>query len=143
MAAMHVDDAFDDRKPKTGRAFTGGRFSGEPLEAAEQSPKIFGREACAFIGDADDGVFLLVIHQHSDLAADRTIFDGVADEIVDRLPHPVGIAHRNEIWQRRHRDGLLLVDGQRLVGIGDFVDQSRDIDRLAADADVEGIGHRV
>ena len=36
-----------------------------------------------------------------------------------------------------------LLSGERLVGLGDFVDEGRDVDRLAADGDVEGIRHRV
>ena len=36
------------------------------------------------------------VDQHRDLAADRAVFDGVADEIVDRLAHPVGIAHGDD-----------------------------------------------
>src|ERR1700682_4129254 len=97
---MHVDNALDDRKPKAGRAFTGGGFGGKPLEPPQQSPKILWRQAGAFVGDADGGIFLLVTHHYRDLAADRTVFNGVADEIVDRLPHPVGIAHGDEIWRR-------------------------------------------
>jgi hypothetical protein len=56
LAAMHVDNALDDRKPEAGRAFAGGRFGGEPLEAAEQPAEVLRRQAGAFVGDADDGV---------------------------------------------------------------------------------------
>src|SRR4030081_892315 len=130
---MHVDNALDDRQAEPGRALAGGWFGGKPLEPAEQASEIFRRQAGAFIGDADDGVvFFLMAHQHRDLAADRTVFDGVADEIVDRFAHPVGITHGNEIWRSRYRDYLLLVGGQGLIGIGDFADEPRDIDRLAA-----------
>src|ERR1700710_1494700 len=37
LAAMHVDDALDDRKAETGRTLAGGGFGGQALEAAEQS----------------------------------------------------------------------------------------------------------
>src|SRR3981189_1409139 len=122
VATMHVDNALDDRKPEARRAFASGGVRGTPLEAAEQSSQILGRQAGAFVGDADDGAVLLATHHYRYLAADRTVFDGVADDIVDRLPHPVGIAHCDEIRRRRHRDSLLLVCGQRLIGIDDFVD---------------------
>src|ERR1700723_2180716 len=140
LAAMHVNDTLDDRKPETGRAFAGGGFRREPLEGAKQSSEIFRRQAGAFIGDADHGLVLLAVDQHRNLAADRTVFDGVADQIVDRLPHPVGIAHGHEVRRRRHRDSLLLVGGQRLIGIGDFGDQGGDIDRLPANRKIEGAG---
>ena len=113
LAAMHVDDALDDRKAEPGRAFAGGGFCGQPLEAAEQPSEILRRQAGAFVGDADDGVVRPRGSTSTrDLAADRAVFDGVADEIVDRLPHPVGVAHGDDIRRRRHRDGLLLVDGR-------------------------------
>src|ERR1700722_6721508 len=67
LAAMHVDDALDDRQPEAGRAFAGGGFGGQPLEAAEQSSEILGRQAGALVGDADDGVVLVVAHHHGDL----------------------------------------------------------------------------
>ena len=82
-------------------------------------------------------------NHHRYPAADRRVFDGVADQIVDRLADPVGVAHGDEIRRRRHRDGLLLVGRQRLVGVDDLADQARDIDRLAADGDVEGVRHCV
>src|SRR5258705_13646580 len=56
MAAMHVDDTFDDREPEAGRALAGRRFCRQPLEAAEQAPEVFRRQSGAFIGDADHGV---------------------------------------------------------------------------------------
>src|SRR5258706_443847 len=84
---------------------------------------------------------MLATHRYRDLAADRAVFDGVADQIVDRLPHPVGVAHGDEIRRPRYCDGLLLVCGQRLIGVGNFADQACDIDRLAANGDVEGVGH--
>ena len=51
LAAMHVDDALDDRKPEPGRAFAGGGLGRQPLEAAEQPAKILRRQAGALVGD--------------------------------------------------------------------------------------------
>src|SRR4051812_11961417 len=63
LAAMHVDDAFDDRKPEAGRTFAGGRFCRKPLEPAEQASKVLRRQACALVGHADDGMGVVVGHQ--------------------------------------------------------------------------------
>src|SRR6185437_6123977 len=84
-AAMHVDDTLDDREPKARRAFARGRLGGEALEAAEQAAEILGREARALVGDADERVVVVMADADGDLAADRTVLDGVGDEIVDRL----------------------------------------------------------
>jgi len=66
-------------------ALAGGRLGREPLEAAEQPAKVLRRQACALIGDANDGVVALVGDSHGDLAADLRIFDGVADEVRGHL----------------------------------------------------------
>src|SRR4051812_44792437 len=63
LAAMHIDDALDNRKPQTGRTLSGGWFRREPLEAAEQSSEVFRRQAGAFVGDADDRAVLVVGNQ--------------------------------------------------------------------------------
>src|ERR1700738_360268 len=76
LAAMHVDDALDDRKAQPGRALAGGGLCGKPLEAAEQPSEVLGRQARALVGDADDGVVVMPGDQQRDLAADRTILDG-------------------------------------------------------------------
>ena len=73
----------------------------------------------------------------------RAVFDGVADEVVDRLADPVRVAGCGQVGRGRNRNRLLLVDGKRLIGIGHFADQCGDIDRLAADGDVEGVRHRI
>src|ERR1700730_743615 len=75
-AAMHIDDALDDGKPEPGRAFAGRRLCRQPLEAAEQASKVLRRKAGAFVGDADDCVFIVVGHQQSDFAADWAVLDG-------------------------------------------------------------------
>src|SRR4051794_26401465 len=67
LAAMHIDDALDDGKPQTGRTLAGGRFRREPLEAAEQPPEVFRRQAGAFVGDADDSAVVVVGDQQRDL----------------------------------------------------------------------------
>src|ERR1700734_1153758 len=69
LAAMHVDDALDDRQAQASRAFPGGGFGREPLEAAEQPSEILRRQAGALVGDTDHGVVLLMVHHHGDLAA--------------------------------------------------------------------------
>src|SRR3979490_2769481 len=69
LAAMHVDDALDDGKPKPSRTFAGRRFCGKPLEAAEQASEVLRRQARAFVGHADDGVGVVVSYQQRDLAA--------------------------------------------------------------------------
>src|SRR5438876_11067130 len=106
MAAMHIDDAFDDRQAEARRTFSGRRLGREPLEAAEQPAEILRREAGALVGDADHRVAALMGDGHRDLAADRRVFDGVADEVVDRLADPGGLAPGYGLRWRRHGDGL-------------------------------------
>ena len=95
LAAMHIDDPLDDRQAEAGRAFAGGGFGGQALEAAEQPAEIFRRQAGALVGDVDQRRPPSRVTSDRDLAAERAVFDGVADEIVDRLAHPVGVAHRD------------------------------------------------
>src|SRR4051794_15025214 len=82
LATMHVDDALYDRKSEPGRAFAGGRLCRQPLEAAEQPAEVFRRQPGAFVGNADGRGVVLMGHEQCDLAADRAIFDGIADQIV-------------------------------------------------------------
>ena len=65
---MHVDDALDDGEPKAGRAFAGGGFGGETLEAAEQPAEILRRQAGALVGDADRDIVLFNGDLDGDLA---------------------------------------------------------------------------
>ena len=44
---------------------------------------------------------------------------------------------------RSDRDGLFLARGERPVRLRHFLHQGGDVDRLAPDGDVKGIGHRV
>src|SRR4051812_12452409 len=78
-AAMHVDDALDDRKPEAGRAFAGGRLGRKPLETTEQPAEVLGRQPGALVADADHGVAGVVIDHERNPAADRAVFDGVRD----------------------------------------------------------------
>src|SRR5213076_1970783 len=81
MAAMHVYDALDDRQAQPRRTLAGGGLCGQPLEAAKQSPEILRRQAGALVGDADDGAVAFMGNENRNLAADRRVFDGIADEI--------------------------------------------------------------
>src|SRR3569832_1586011 len=84
-AAMHIDDPLDDREAKAGRTLASRRLGGQTLEPSEQSAEIFRRKACAFVDDADGGLAVRLVDLHRNLAADRAVFDGIADEVVDRL----------------------------------------------------------
>ena len=89
------------------------------------------------------GAVAVVCHQQRDVAADRAVFDGVADQIVDRLAHAVGVAHGDMLRRRRDLDDLLLVHRGKAIDFRHLADQRADVDRLAADGDVEGIRHRI
>src|SRR3954470_19530713 len=112
LAAVHVDNTLDDGQPKPGRALAGGRLCRQPLEPAEQAAEILRRQAGALVADADDGVAAFMAHDDADLAADRRVFDGVADEVVDRLADAVGVAHGDDVDGCGDADRLLLVDGE-------------------------------
>src|SRR5579859_871681 len=79
LAAMHVDDTLDDRKTQARRALARRGFGGQPLEASEQPAKTFRRKTGALVDNADRGLVAFLADLHRNLAADRAVFDGVAD----------------------------------------------------------------
>ncbi len=120
-------------RPEPGRRLAAGRLRRQALEAPEQARHIVRRQARALVGDADDGLAVLCGDAHLDAAAERAVFDGIAEEVVDRLAHAVGIADRDAASAGAATViDLILARGERLVGLNDVVDQRDDVDRLAA-----------
>src|SRR3569832_1775471 len=102
LAAMHIDDPLDDREAKVGRTLASCRFGGQPLEPSEQPAEIFWRKACAFVDDADSGLAVRLVDLHRNLAADRAVFDGIADEVIDNHTDAICVARRGEVRQGRN-----------------------------------------
>src|SRR5262249_26332065 len=111
--AVQIDDALDDRKTEPGRGFARSRLGRKPLEAPEQPGNVFRREAGPLIPDFDDYTAAVAADQEADGAADRTVFDRVAHEVVDRLADAVGVAGGDVIGWGGDGDRLLLARGER------------------------------
>src|SRR5207244_3920485 len=109
LAAVHVDNAFYDREAETGRALAPRWLRRQPLEATEQPADVLGRQACTVVGHVDQHLAVATGDAQHDLTSDRRVFDGVADQVVDRLTHAVGVTHRYLFGGRGHGDVLLLV----------------------------------
>src|SRR4029453_13491264 len=104
---------------------------------------ILRRKACPLVADLNNYTAVLLRDQEVDGSADRTVFDGVAHEVVDGLADTVGVAYGRMIGGRGNPNGLFLARGERRVRLRHFLDQDRDVDGFAADGDIEGIRHRI
>ena len=85
---MQIDDSLGDRQSQASRGLPAGRLRREPLKPTKQAPYVFRRKARPAIGNADDRVALFLPKTYGDLALERAIFDGVADDVVERLTQP-------------------------------------------------------
>src|ERR1700716_3935562 len=141
--AVQIDDTLDDREPQPGRSLARGRLGRKPLEAPEQAGNIFRREAGPLIPDLNDYTGLVAPHQEVDSAANRAVFDRVAHEIVDRLANTVGIDACRMIGRGGDCDRLALAGGELPIRFRDLLYEGGDVDWLAPDGDVEGIGNGV
>src|SRR5262249_59371584 len=138
--AVQIDDALNDRETKAGGRLAGGRLRRKPLEAAEQAGNVLRREARALICDLDGDAARLLCHEYVDLAPQRAVLHRIAHKVINGFTDTVGIADGGLIRRRRHRDGLVLFRRKRPIRLDDLAYQYGNIDRLAADGDVERIG---
>src|SRR2546427_437336 len=72
-------------------------FPGRAWEAPNTPPKFPLRTPCPPVAPLDPQAVVLLCPQKIDRPADRAVFDGVADKVVDRVPGAIGIAHGHAI----------------------------------------------
>ena len=116
-AAVKVDDALGDREAEAGGALAAGRLGGKPLEAAEEPRHVLRRQPGAPIGHADRGDLVAALEPDVDAGAGRAVFDGVADEVVDRLAQAVVIAARRDGGRAAQHEALAFAFRQRPVAL--------------------------
>ena len=108
-------------------------------------PHILRREARALIGDADHRLAVLAPRVTVDAPADRAVFHGVADEIVDRLAQPLRIAADEEAGLDASTSMCLVLAARRACGCSPTTSatSSAEIEPVGAHGDVDRVGARV
>ena len=104
---------------------------------------VLARKSGSVVFHPDDRALVVDGHRQLDDAPDGTVLDSIAEQIVDGLAQPVGIAAPQLVRRRGQMDGLVLLLGERPVRGNDLAEQAREVGRLAFDGDIEGIHHGV
>src|SRR5277367_2462858 len=82
-AAMQLDEALDQRQAKPGAGLP--RLRVAALELLEDAGLLLARDAGAVIGDDERDIVTLAMRLEADRAARRGEFDGVGDQVEQRL----------------------------------------------------------
>src|SRR5918993_3286834 len=135
--AMKLGNPLDDRKAEAGGPLSRRRLGRQPLESAENPREILGRQAWPVVAYAANHSGTIGRNRNLDRAADRRILDGIADEIVDGLAQTFLIAVHAHTRQSLQRKGLLLSIRRRSVGGDDLRHERHEVERIAADRDIE------
>src|SRR6478672_1981511 len=143
VAGMQIDDALGDRQTEPGRGLAARRFRRQPLEAAEHAIPVFRRKPGPTIADADNRLARFARHADDDIAAERAVFDGIADDIVERFAQAIRIAARHQALGNLDRHVLPLARGQRAIGFGDVADETGEVEILPAHGYVEHAARRI
>ena len=91
LAAVGLDDVFDDGEAEAGAALVAGAGAIDAIEAFEDAALCFGWNARAVVGNGDGRAVGVHFGGDGNGAAGRAVFDSVVDEVVDDLFETIAV----------------------------------------------------